>query len=142
MNEGLIRAAGGVVVAPGPDGAPLILLIQDRYGVWTLPKGHLDPGESEEDAAVREIFEETGVQATLERPLARARYPVCKKGTWRDKEVAYFLARAALVTPTPATDEGITAASWLPPAQALNLLAYAQVRDVVRAALSALARDS
>jgi 8-oxo-dGTP diphosphatase len=138
MNQDLIRAAGGVVVATGRDGRPRILLIQDRYGVWTLPKGHLDPGESEEQAAVREILEETGVPVTLDRPLTRARYPVCKRGVWRDKEVAYFLASAPLVEPSPAADEGIAAARWLTPAEALALIAYAQVRDVVRAALSAL----
>lgn len=138
MSADLIRAAGGVVVAEGPDGLPRILLIQDRYGVWTLPKGHLEPGESEEQAAVREICEETGVTATLLRPIARARYPVCKRNVWRDKEVAYFLASSPLVETTPAAAEGIAAAHWLPPAEALTLISYAQVRDVLRAALAAL----
>lgn len=134
----LVRAAGGVVYTFGPDGELLVLLISDRYGSRTLPKGHLEPGESDEQAAVREIAEETGVDCTIERLIARVRYPVFKKGRWRDKEVAYFLARAPHVAPTPAPDEGITVAEWAAPDQAIATLTFAQVREVVRQALAML----
>jgi len=137
MSE-LIRAAGGVVYSLDPEGNLRILLISDRYGARTLPKGHLEPGESDEQAAVREIAEETGVVCTLERLLARVRYPIFKKGVWRDKQVAYFLAQAPYTTPTPAAAEGITAAEWALPDEALHSLAYAQVREVVRQALGIL----
>jgi len=137
MSE-LIRAAGGVVYSLDPEGNLRILLISDRYGARTLPKGHLEPGESDEQAAVREIAEETGVVCTLERLLARVRYPIFKKGVWRDKQVAYFLAQAPYTTPTPAADEGITAAEWALPDEVLHSLAYAQVREVVRQALGIL----
>jgi 8-oxo-dGTP pyrophosphatase MutT (NUDIX family) len=136
--RGPVRAAGGVVYSYGPDGVLCILVISDRHGARTLPKGHLEPGESDEQAAVREIAEETGIVCTLERPLARTRYPVQKKGFWRDKEVAYFLARAPYAPPTPALAEGITAVEWLPAEAALNSLTYAQVREVLRKALSLL----
>lgn len=138
MNDGLIRAAGGVVYTHGPDGALLLLIIQDRYGAWTLPKGHLEPDESAEAAAVREIAEETGIACQIERPLTRVRYPVFKRGVWRDKEVTYFLARAEHIPPTPATAEGITAARWVAPQEALGTFTYSQVRDVTRKALALL----
>lgn len=133
-----VRAAGGVVYTYGPGGELLILLISDRYGSRTLPKGHLEPGESDEEAAVREIAEETGIACALERLLTRVRYPIYRRGTWRDKEVAYFLARAAYAEPTPAPDEGITIAEWARPEAALESLTYAQVREVVRQALAIL----
>ena len=136
--RGPVRAAGGVVYSYRPDGALCILLISDRHGARTLPKGHLEPGESDEDAALREIAEETGIVCTLERPIVRTRYPVQKKGFWRDKEVAYFLARAPYAAPTPALAEGITAAEWVPADAALASLTYAQVREVLRKALSLL----
>lgn len=136
--SGPVRAAGGVVYTHGPDGELLILLISDRYGSRTLPKGHLEAGESDEEAAVREIAEETGIACTLERLIARVRYPVFRKGAWRDKEVAYFLARAPYATPTPAPDEGITVAEWAPPDQIIETLTYAQVREVMRQALALL----
>lgn len=133
-----MRAAGGVVYTYDPAGRLLILLISDRYGARTLPKGHLEPGESDEAAAVREIAEETGIACTLEQLIARVRYPVNKKGVWRDKEVAYFLARAPYTPPAPALDEGITTAEWVHPDGLVETLTYSQVRDVVRRALGML----
>jgi 8-oxo-dGTP pyrophosphatase MutT (NUDIX family) len=136
VSAGLIRAAGGVVFCYGADGGPLILLIRDKYGVWTLPKGHLEAGEDEIAAAVREIAEETGIVCELGDLLHRMVYPVFKRGTWCDKQVAYFLARAEHLPPAPRLDEGITDACWLPPGEALSRLSYAQVRDVVRRAVA------
>jgi 8-oxo-dGTP diphosphatase len=138
MNNELIRAAGGVVYTYGPAGELLVLLIQDKYGVWTLPKGHLDPGEDDADAAVREIAEETGIYAQLVQPLSRTQYPVYKRGIWRDKQVVYFLASAAYTTPEPAIDEGITTAEWVAPTLALERMSYAQVREVLRQGLAAI----
>lgn len=137
-DSGVVRAAGGVVYSYDPEGSLTLLLIHDRYKAWTLPKGHLEPGEEDEAAAVREITEETGVVCEIERLLTRVRYPVYRRGVWRDKEVAYFLARAPYTQPIPAEDEGIVVAAWVAPATALSTLTYPQVRAVVEQALSVL----
>lgn len=138
MNPDPVRAAGAVVHTHGPDGSLRVLLIKDRYGAWTLPKGHLKPNERPEDAAIREIAEETGITCAIERPLAQIHYPVYKNGVWRTKEVTYFLARAAYDPPVPATDEGITAALWVSADEALTRISYDQVRDVTRRAIELL----
>lgn len=138
MSQKRIRAAGALVYTRDDDGDLLVLLIKDRYGAWTLPKGHVEPDEAEEAAAVREIAEETGIACTIEGPLARVCYPVLKHGEWRDKEVTYFLARADHATPEPATAEGISEARWAAPAEALATIHYSQIRDVTRQALAAL----
>src|SRR5690606_41984899 len=67
MASGASRAreeisAGGVVVRVA-DGRPLFLLIRDSYRNWGFPKGHLEPGESAAAAAMREVAEETGLDA-------------------------------------------------------------------------------
>ncbi len=67
--------AGGIVAQFAP-GGPSYLLIRDRRGNWGFPKGHLDPGERSEDAARREVEEETGV-SNLRRAQARAE-PLCR----------------------------------------------------------------
>lgn len=128
------RAAGAVVYRSGGD-APLILLIRDQYGRWTLPKGHLDPGESEEAAARREVYEETAVEGELGPLVDRIAYTVVKNDTPRAKQVAFFLLRATSGQATPQADEGITAAEWFAPTQALELIGYPQVRAVLEQAL-------
>lgn len=131
-------AAGGVVYCRDDTGRLYLLLIHDKYGAWTLPKGHLDDGETEAVAAAREIQEETGVACVIGPLVQRIEYPVLKQGVWYRKSVAYFLAQADCVTPAPEAAEGISAARWLEPDAVLSLVGYAQVREVVRRALDML----
>ena len=136
----LRRAAGCVAWRPGAGGAPELLLIHDQYGRWTIPKGHLDPGESEAEAAVREVWEETGVRGELGALVERITYQVMsKKGQARQKQVAFFLLRATAGEPVPQAEEGIAAAEWCAPADALARAGYPQVREVLARALELLA---
>ncbi|PDW04770.1 NUDIX hydrolase [Candidatus Viridilinea mediisalina] len=138
MSRKLIRAAGAVVYSYAPNGDLTLLVIRDRHYAWTLPKGHLEPDEDEATAALREIAEETGVICEIERLLTRVRYPVYRRDTWRDKEVAYFLAYAEHTRPIPAIDEGISKAIWVADSHVVRMLTYNQVRDVMRLALEVL----
>ena len=72
------QTSGGVVL--GQDGR--ILLVSQRNNVWSLPKGHIDPGEDELQAATREIYEESGVkELTLIKKLGQySRYKISKDG--------------------------------------------------------------
>lgn len=134
------RAAGCVVYRRDARAALVLLLIRDRYGTWTLPKGHLDAGEGDAQAAVREVLEETGVRGELGPLVDRIEYVVrTPKGNQRLKQVAFFLLRAADAAATPQADEGISAAEWFAPAEALELIGYPQVRAVVERALAMLA---
>jgi 8-oxo-dGTP diphosphatase len=89
---GIVRAAGGVVVrnrrARG-DGEPEIAVVyRARYDDWSLPKGKLNLGESEEAAALREVEEETGLRCRTVRFLRTVSY-ADRRG--RLKTVAYWL---------------------------------------------------
>lgn len=80
----------------GPDGR--IALVEQKYQAWSLPKGHVDPGETDEQAAIREIYEETGLeQVELVRPLGEyERYKIAKDGgddTSERKTIVIFLFR-------------------------------------------------
>jgi 8-oxo-dGTP diphosphatase len=120
-----VEAAGGVVVRDG-----MVLLVhRPRYDDWTLPKGKLDPGESFEDAAVREVEEETGLRCRLVRELPSTEYRV--RG--RPKTVRYWLMEPESDTPFVPNDE-TDDLRWLPPNEALALLSYDRDRDVVAAA--------
>ena len=86
-RTGLVRAAGGVVTR-GPDSALEVLVVhRPRYDDWSLPKGKVEPGETDEDAARREVEEETGYQCTLGEELATVRY-IDRRG--RDKQVRFW----------------------------------------------------
>jgi 8-oxo-dGTP diphosphatase len=71
-----VRAAGGLVWRPAGDGEGWEVLVVHRpkYDDWSLPKGKADEGESDEDCAVREVEEETGLRCTIERQLGSSEY--------------------------------------------------------------------
>jgi 8-oxo-dGTP diphosphatase len=120
-----VRAAGGVVVRDG-----LVALVhRPRYDDWTLPKGKLDRGESFEDAALREVEEETGLRARLVRELPSVNYEV--RG--RPKVVRYWLMEVESDEGFVVNDE-VDEIRWVEPAEALALLTYDRDRDVLRAA--------
>ena len=121
-----VRAAGGVVARDG-----LIALVhRPRYDDWTLPKGKLDAGESFEEAALREIEEETGIRARLVRELPETHYEV--RG--RPKVVRYWLMEVESDPGFVPNDE-VDELRWLEPAQASALLSYGRDRDVLTAAV-------
>jgi 8-oxo-dGTP pyrophosphatase MutT (NUDIX family) len=140
--DALPHAAGCVVYRYDTSGAPLILMIRDQYGHWTLPKGHLDPGEGAAEAAVREVREETGVSGALGPPLGEISYPVTsRRGETYVKRVAFFLLRASSEQLTPEAAEGISAAGWYPPRVALARNGYEDTHEVLSRAVELIAAE-
>ena len=132
-EEPQVRAAGGVLVRPGADGAVEVAVIhRPKYGDWSLPKGKLGDGEGFEQAALREVEEETGMRAELGRELSSVSYRD-RKG--RTKMVRYWLMRArdGEFRPGPEVDE----LRWLDPEAAQALLSYEHDAPLVREALAA-----
>lgn len=78
----LVMAAGGVVARPGLYGPELVIIHRPKYDDWSFPKGKVDPGETLEQAALREVYEEAALRCRLGRPLLRKEYP--------GKEVHYW----------------------------------------------------
>ena len=84
-----VQAAGGVPMRRRDDGVVEVLLVhRPRYLDWTFPKGKVQDGERDEDAALRELREETGLVCELGRELAGTRY---KDTKLRDKTVRYWV---------------------------------------------------
>jgi 8-oxo-dGTP diphosphatase len=122
MND--VEAAGGVVLRDG-----LVALVhRPRYDDWSLPKGKLDAGESFEDAALREVEEETGLRCSLVRELPSIEYQV--RG--RPKLVRYWEMEVVDETPFVPNDE-VDQIRWVEPREALVLLTYDRDREPVLA---------
>jgi 8-oxo-dGTP diphosphatase len=116
-----VRAAGGIVLRPRPGGGVEVAVVhRPKYDDWTLPKGKLDPGETWEQAALREVEEETGLRCRLGKEvLPPTRYRDAKG---RPKTVRYWLMEVAggAFTPNREVDE----LRWLELPAATALLTY------------------
>jgi 8-oxo-dGTP pyrophosphatase MutT (NUDIX family) len=106
--------------------------------VWALPKGLIGHGEKGADTALREIEEETGVQARLLEKLGDVRYVYTGEGERVFKVVSFFLfryARGRLGNLPAAYRHEVAETSWLPLADAPRLLAYKGEREMAAKAL-------
>jgi 8-oxo-dGTP pyrophosphatase MutT (NUDIX family) len=130
------RSAGGVVVK----GEEVLVVVPMRRAangarVLALPKGHLDGDETDEQAAVREVREEGGVDADLVKSLGDVRYHYRRRGRLISKRVRFFLFEFRSGSPSD-HDHEIEDARWLPMAEAVQQLTYPGEREMVRGVLS------
>ncbi len=137
-------SAGGVLVrrlrgrwwlaAIRPNGKP--------EGVWALPKGLIDAGESGAATAVREVAEETGLAVTLVEKLGDVRYVYSRGGERIFKVVSFFLLRyrgGRIGELPPGMELEVAEARWLPLDEAPRLLAYGGEREMAKKAAARLA---
>jgi 8-oxo-dGTP pyrophosphatase MutT (NUDIX family) len=111
-------------------------------GTWVLPKGEIDPGESTEGAALREVAEETGARGRLLAPVGETRYWFSWQGERVAKVVTFFLFRYESGRLGDLADEfrhEVAEVRWLPLAGAPDLLAYRGEREIAARAIVLLA---
>ena len=123
-----IRAAGGIV--RNAEGQILMIF---RRGVWDFPKGKVESGEANEEAAVREVFEETGVAARITNPVPFSVFHTYDTyGPKMLKETLWYEMKAVAGSTCPQTEEQITQAVWVDPAEARAHLenSYAALKEI------------
>ncbi len=135
-GEGIIRAAGGVVWRAAPPGGawPLEVLVIHRphRQDWSLPKGKLEPGETDEQAAVREVEEETGFRCTMGVDLGLSHH-VDHKG--RPKTTHWW--EMQVESGEFAANDEVDEVRWLIPEDAAGLLTWASDHQVLERLLAA-----
>jgi len=123
------RSAGGILL----DG-DRVLLIKTRNlkgeEVWTFPKGLVEPGETPERTALREVLEETGFEAEIVRPLGEVTYWFVRDGKRVKKTVHWFLMRPLRRVKDP--DWEVEAVEWVPLEEAEKRLRYPSDRELLR----------
>jgi 8-oxo-dGTP pyrophosphatase MutT (NUDIX family) len=133
-------AAGGVVL----DGDLVLVLLRPSKGEVRLPKGHIDPGETAEQAALREVGEETGyVDVEVDCPLGEQRIAFLRlSGDGRrvhvDRSETYFRMRlrSTATSPRDPAEEKFTP-RWMPVDEAASALTFEVEREWLRRALAA-----
>jgi 8-oxo-dGTP diphosphatase len=116
----VIRAAGGIVERDGC----VLLVHRPKYDDWSFPKGKLDGGETWEQAALREVEEETGLRCELGDEVGRTHYPVLQG----PKEVRYY--RMTCAGDARAQNE-VDDLRWVPLDEAAALLSHQHDRDLL-----------
>ena len=127
-----ILAAGGVVVDTKTARPRVLLVHRPRYDDWSFPKGKLDTAETVEDAALREVLEETGIQCKIVRKIEILRYSYqTSKGRRRPKVVHYFLMDA-LTDEIRVPGAEVDRAEWLDFETASRMLSYDRDRELLK----------
>jgi len=133
-------SAGGVIYRPAGEGFEVALAARrTRRGelAWGLAKGAIEPGESDEDAAHREVLEETGLEAEIEADLGEIRYFYVWDGVRVRKRVHFFLMRLS-GGDISRHDAEMEEIRWFPVRTAIKRAAYRGERDVIKRAADLL----
>ena len=136
MNSGVDFAAGGIVLSEDK-----ILLVKNKKGDsstnsepwWGYPKGHLEDGEKPSEAAVREVFEETGFEVKIvnTKPVAESRYEIERNGEILQKTVWFY--EMEVVEPFKnEPDDEIEEIALVGFDGALNLLTHEEDRKILK----------
>lgn len=124
-------SAGGVVYRLEEEG-PCFLLIRDSYANWGFPKGHVEPGERAEEAALREVREETGLrELALRGTIDTIEWYFRFRGRLIHKACHFFLMETTQSETAPQRAEGITACQWLGFEAAAASISYVNARQVL-----------
>ena len=128
----VVQAAGGLIVRRQGETLELVVVHRPAHEDWSFPKGKLEPGETFELAALREVREETGMACRLVRFIGHTEY-VDRKG--RPKAVAYWVmaAEGGFFTPNDEVDE----LRWLRLEDASRLLSYPRDGELVAVIMAA-----
>lgn len=112
-----------------------VLLVKHQAGHWAFPKGHVDPGESAQQAAIRELEEETGlsIESFLSEKSFQERYRYSLGKETIDKTVTYYLAKVS-GTPRPQRKE-IAECSWISLSDAVGKITFEEAKQLCRQVL-------
>jgi len=121
-----IRAAGGIISRPTPGGREILVIHRARYHDWSLPKGKLQAGESFEEAALREVKEETGIDAVMKGFAGSVSYTVGAI----PKQVLFWHMEVEHEGAFKPSEE-VLESRWLKIDEALGILTYTAERDLL-----------
>ncbi|HYM15076.1 MAG TPA: NUDIX hydrolase [Dehalococcoidia bacterium] len=137
-------SAGGVVYRHGGRGIEILLCGRTPEGLWALPKGTPERGESLHETALREVSEETGLGVDIQQDLGTIQYQFARpqQGVRFEKTVHHFLMRPSGAGSVAQHDGEYDRVEWFPAEEALRIMTHRNEMLVVRRALAALGAET
>lgn len=132
------RSAGGVVYRRSDSGIEVLLCGRARDGLWALPKGTPEYGESQREAAQREVREETGLGVEIVGELGAIAYEFTRPGVRYEKTVDHYLLRPDGTGSVDRHDGEYDRVEWFAAEEALRLMTHRNEQDVVERAIAAI----
>ncbi len=133
-------SAAGIVICKKA-GKLNILLIKDRFGKWTWPKGHIEKGETPQQAAEREIKEEVGIESSVKDEIGVQKYIFESRKEKIDKTVTVFTAVGSIYSEIKVQTEEIEAAKWFTADKAIEKIEYEGSKELLIKAIEAFCED-
>lgn len=126
-----IHSAGGIVLRKiaGDDGVKVLVTQHSGHHGWDFPKGHIEEGETSEDAALREVEEETGVVGEILEDAGHTEYFYYEEGEKVAKRVDYFLMKFAKQAEATTAFE-VSAMEWLKPEDVEEKLTFTDTKKL------------
>ena len=131
-------SSGGVVFRRTENGYEFVAVQRARHGDWSLPKGHIEKGESKEEAAIREVKEETGIEARIVGDLQEVVYFYRRPKEGLTRKSVYYYLMEAVTDELGGPNWEVSEARWVPMSEAERLLSYANDKETIRVALKVL----
>lgn len=133
-----VLSSGGVIINNN-----LILLLKKYNGDYVLPKGRIERGESIQEAALREVKEESGITGEIKKYLGKIEYSFINKmkNVKVDKTVHFFLMSTKDTHTIPQSMEGFKTAKFYDRNEAIRLMKYSQERSIIRKAIEEYDRE-
>ena len=133
-----VLSSGGVIINNN-----LILLLKKYNGDYVLPKGRIERGESIEEAALREVKEESGITGEIKKYLGKIEYSFINKmkNVKVDTTVHFFLMSTKDTHTIPQSMEGFKTAKFYDRNEAIRLMKYSQERSIIRKAIEEYDRE-
>lgn len=126
MNDVVIKKAGAIVLRDGINGREILLLYRNKQKDWGFPKGHVEKGETVQEATIREIKEETGLDIKVLNELSHLRYAL---PSGDEAELLMFLATPLSTDQKLIKENATDDLRWIPISEAENLLSYQNLKD-------------
>lgn len=134
--------AGGVVWRRNEKGVIEILLIQDAKDRWTIPKGHIEVGETPKDTAEREIMEETGLKSMkMQGFLGKINFRYRRQQSLVLMTTDIFLVNATGDTDDISPEEWMKGIKWFPATDALDKIEYEDIGKIILLGLKRIRQD-